>query len=60
MCSSDLIDTDDNVITFLMDYCKPYIEKGKCSQSEVAEAIFDLLPPLLKIEKHSMEEPMSY
>ena len=55
-----IIDTDDNVITFLMDYCKPYIEKGKCSRSEVAEAIFDLLPPLLKIEKHSMEEPMSY
>ena len=55
-----LTDANDEVVSFLMDYCQPYIAQGKCSRSEVAEAIFDLLPPLLKIEKHSMEEPMSY
>ena len=56
-----LIDTDDDdVITFLLNYCKPCIEKGECNQSEKAEAIFDLRPPLLKIEKRSMEEDMTY
>ena len=48
---------DATVVDFLHDYCSPYIALGRCSSPE-AEAIFDLKPPLLKIEPLAKEEPM--